>query len=175
MKLKNTHTMNKEMQTNNSTGFTLVELLITTSLTVLLMLTITTMFMTFLIGNSKTNVKKTIKEEGLHAMNQMEFIMKNAHYVEGTCGTGNSIAITSLDGGTSTYSEQNGKIASSSGTFTSYLTSDTVSISNLNFACTGVTGNRQIVITFDLDKDAPTLSEDTNVSESFQTTVNVRN
>ena len=123
MKLQKTYLTHKETQTNNSTGFTLIELLITTSLTVLLMLTITTMFMTFLIGNSKTNVKKTIKEEGLHAMNQMEFIMKNAHYVEGTCGTDNTISVRNLDGGITTYSEVNDngiyKIASNSSILTS--------------------------------------------------------
>jgi competence protein ComGC len=178
--------MHKEIQTNNSTGFTLIELLITTSLTVLLMLTITSMFMTFLIGNSKTNIKQTVKEEGLHAMNQMEFIMKNAHYVvDSTCtpGTSGTIGITGLDGGTSTYSNEDGKIASvsassvsgSSSEFFTYLTSGSVTLSNLNFNCTGVAGNRQIVISFDLEKNAPTLSADSLVKESFQSTVSVRN
>lgn len=168
--------MHKDLQTTNSTGFTLIELLITTSLTVLLMLTITTMFMTFLVGSSKTNIKKTVKEEGLHAMSQMEFIMKNAHYVDGTCGTGDNISIRSLDGGTTTYSEINDngtyKIASNS----SILTSSAVDTQqSLLIECSGDVGNRQIKISFTLYKDAPTLSEDAPVSESFESTVNVRN
>jgi len=166
--------MHKDPSNINQTGFTLIELLITTSLTVMLMLTITTMFMTFLVGNSKTNVSKKVKEEGLTALSQMEFIMKNAHYVEGTCTSGSSIDITSLDGGTTTYSVLNNKIASSS-TTTRYLTSDNVDISGLNFECTGETGNRQIIVSFDLEKNAPTLSDEALVSEHFEAIINMRN
>jgi competence protein ComGC len=171
------------IQTSKSTGFTLIELLITTSLTVLLMITITSMFMTFLIGNSKTNIKKSVKEEGLHAISQMEFIMKNALYVvDSTCtsGTSDTISIVNLDGVTSTYSTINKKIAyvSAPGSpeeFTSDLTSESVNLTDLNFDCSGPVGNRKIVVSFVLDKNAPTLGEDSNVSESFQATVNVRN
>ena len=83
---------------------------------------------------------------------------------------GNSIAITGLDGGTSTYSNLASKIASSSGTFTAYLTSDSVTLTNLSFDCTGTTGNRQIVISFDLAKNAPTLGDDAPINESFTST-----
>lgn len=174
--------MTKNLPKTNQTGFTLVELLITTSLTVMLMLTITTLFMTFLIGNSKTNIRKKVKEEGLTALSQMEFIIKNAHYVEGTCSSGTSIDITSLDGGTTTYRQQtvNGidKIASTSAStppVTKYLTSDSVNISDLNFACTGETGNRQITISFKLTKNAPTLGEESIIEEDFKSIVNMRN
>lgn len=174
--------------TQNSTaghthGFTLIELLITTSLTVLLMLTITTMFMTFLLGNSKTNVRKSIKEEGLHAISQMEFIIKNAHYFDEDASdclaNQNSITIVGLDGGSTTYSTVSdggvNKIASTSATATTHLTSSTVTLSNLLFDCSGDVGNRQIRIRFQLDKDAPTLGSDSNLSESFETTVTMRN
>lgn len=157
------------------TGFTLVELLITTALTVLLMLTITTMFMTFLIGNSKTNIRKTVKEEGLHALNQMEFIIRNARNYDAsfqTCTSGlSTIRVVGLDGGLTTYSDTGGKIASNS----SRLTSDAVTLSGLNFDCSGDVGNRQVKITFMLTKAAPTLSADSNISESFESTINMRN
>ena len=174
--------MIKNLPKTNQTGFTLVELLITTSLTVMLMLTITTMFMTFLVGNSKTNIRKKVKEEGLVALSQMEFIIKNAYYVEGTCGTGTTIDITSLDGGTTTYSQQTvdgiNKIASTSAALppvTKYLTSDSVNISNLNFVCTGETGNRQVIVSFSLTKNAPTLGEESIITEDFKSIINMRN
>ncbi len=164
--------------THNKTpqaGFTLVELLITTSLTVLLMLTITTMFMTFLVGNSKTNIRKSVKEEGLHALNQMEFIIRNARYYDETffpCAPNQStIRIIGLDNGVTVYSTQAGKIASNS----ARLTSDAVTLTSLAFDCSGDVGNRQIKIRFTLDKDAPTLNTDSNISESFEATVNMRN
>jgi competence protein ComGC len=168
------------MGNNNSTnsaqaGFTLIELLITTSLTVLLMLTITSLFMTFLLGNSKTNVRKIIKEEGLHAISQMEFLIKNARYYDDSfqpCADNqSSIRIIGLDNGITTYQVQDGKIASNS----SRLTSDTVTLSSLRFDCSGVSGNRQIKISFTLAKDIPTLGANENISESFETIINMRN
>ena len=171
--------LHSSLSNKHSAGFTLIELLITTSLTVLLMLTITTMFMTFLIGNSKTNVKKTVKEEGLHAMSQIEFILKNAFYVDEstiTCGSGMpSIQIVSLDGGLTefrTISDSGvNKIASNSAT----LTSDAVILENLRFDCSGEVGNRKINVSFTLRKNAPTLSNDDVISEEFTSTVNIRN
>ena len=175
----NTTASNTFKQNNNQDGFTLVELLITTGLTVLLLLTITSMFMTFLIGNSKTNVRKTVKEEGLHALSQMEFTLKNAHYYDDSfeqCIPGrDSIKVVGLDGGETIYSTANdegvAKIASNS----SRLTSAAVTLSNLTFDCTGESGNRQITVSFDLEKVAPTLNADSDISESFQTTINMRN
>ncbi len=157
-------------------GFTLIELLITTSLTVLLMLTITSMFMTFLIGNSKTNIRKTIKEEGLHALSQMEFIIKNARYIEGACSSGmTTLSVVGLDSGVTLYSTATdstiNKIASNS----ARLTSATVTLNNLIFDCSGEVGSKQIKVSFNLEKVAPTLNEDSEISESFETTISIRN
>lgn len=167
--------MNTKLLSIKQNGFTLIELLITTSLTVLLMLTITTLFMTFLLGNSKTNIRKTLKEEGLHAINQMEFIIKNASYYDATyaaCAENlTSISIVGLDDGTTVYQLSGTQIASSS----SLLTSTTVDASDLNFDCSGTAGNIQIKISFTLEKAAPTLGENELISESFTTTVNMRN
>lgn len=173
--------MHKHKQVTK-TGFTLIELLIVTSLTVLLLLTITSMFMTFLLSNSKTNTKKTVKEEGLHAMSQMEFLLKNAFYIDEEltpCTTGmTSIAVVSLDGGTTRLQtetqDESGieRIASNS----SSLTSDSVTLSNLRFDCSGAAGNRQVKVSFDLEKNSPTLgTEHAPVTESFTSTVLLRN
>ena len=160
-------------------GFTLIELLITTSLTVLLLLGISSLFMTFLLGSAKTNTRKTIKEEGVQALSQMEFLLKNAHYIDetvSTCTNGmSSITIISLDGGSTTFStladasdENHNKVASNS----SFLTSSSVTISNpLTFDCSGTVGNRQIKINFGLEKITP----DGTSSQLFSSTVNMRN
>lgn len=171
--------MHYQQRRTRQDGFTLIELLIVTSLTVMLLLTITTMFMTFLVSNSKTNIRKSVKEEGLHALSQIEFIIKNARYYDDTfqaCGTGlNTIRVVGLDGGVTTYSTSNGKIASNSATLNSNLTSDAVTLSGLTFDCSGDTGNRQIKVTFSLSKNAPTLSADSVISEPFETLINMRN
>lgn len=176
---------------NNNSGFTLIELLITTALTVLLMLGITSMFMTFLLGNSKTNTRKTVKEEGSYALSQMEFLLKNAHYIDETINGNNcqdnmtEIDIVSLDGGTTTLGTietpaTSGvmKIASGSDGILDEdsiaLTSDSVLFINgeeLLFDCSGPVGNRQVKINFGLSKITP----DGTVTESFSSNVNIRN
>lgn len=160
-------------------GFTLIELLITTSLAVLLLLAISSLFMTFLIGNSKTNTKKTVKEEGYFALSQMEFLIRNSKYIDETatpCTVGmNDITIVSVDGGSTTFAavtdtadNNNIKIASNS----SYLTSGNVTVSsNPIFDCTGSVGNRQIGISFGLEKITP----DGTVSEQFSSIISLRN
>lgn len=172
--------MKQDLPITNQTGFTLIELLITTALTVMLMLTITTMFMTFLIGNSKTNIRKNIKEEGLHAISRIEFILKNSKYYDDTfqpCQSNlSTIRVVNFDGGTTTYSEINDngitKIASNSSILTS---SDVDTNSTLRFDCSGEVGNRQVKVQFTLEKLAPTLNADQNITENFETIVNLRN
>lgn len=162
--------MNSEQHKKN--GFTLIELLISTTLIVLLMLGISSLFMTFLIGSAKTNTKTTIKEEGVYALSQMEFLLKNARYV-GTdsdpCDTNmDEITVTSFDGGETVFERDDERIASNS----SYLTSKAVDISSgPRFDCTGTVGNRQVKISFTLRKVTPDGTE----SEEFESIVNVRN
>ena len=158
-------------------GFTLIELLITTSLTVLLLLAISSLFMTFLIGNSKTNTKKTVKEEGFYALSQMEFLIRNSQYIDGPCMPEmTSIVIVSKDGGSTTLTalpdaddDNKIKIASNSAFLTSGAV--TLDLENSRFDCSGSVGNRQVGIRFGLEKTTP----DGIVSEQFNSIVSLRN
>ncbi|MCB9813645.1 MAG: prepilin-type N-terminal cleavage/methylation domain-containing protein [Pseudomonadales bacterium] len=167
----------KYISSSKNKGFTLIELVISMSLITLLMLGISSLFMTFLLGSSKTNTKKTVKEEGIHALSQIEFLLKNALYVDENitpCTSGmTSIAIISADNGTTTFAkitdvDNYEKIASNS----SALTSGAVTISSdPKFDCNGPVGNRQIGIDFELQKITP----DGTVTEHFNSIVNLRN
>ena len=158
-------------------GFTLIELLITTSLTVLLLLAISSLFMTFLIGNSKTNTKKTVKEEGFYALSQMEFLIRNSQYIDGPCMPEmTSIVIVSKDGGSTTLTalpdaddDNKIKIASNEAFLTSGAV--TLDLENSRFDCSGSVGNRQVGIRFGLEKTTP----DGIVSEQFNSIVSLRN
>ncbi|NCN87733.1 MAG: hypothetical protein GW941_02460 [Candidatus Pacebacteria bacterium] len=161
-------------------GFTLIELLITTSLTVLLLLAISSLFMTFLIGNSKTNTKKTVKEEGYYALSQMEFLIRNSQYIDETVTPCMpemmSIAIVSKDGGSTILTAlpdaaDNSKIKIASNE--AFLTSGavTLDLENSRFDCSGSVGNRQVGIRFGLEKTTP----DGIVSEQFNSIVSLRN
>lgn len=67
-------------------GFTLIELLVVTSIVIMLLLTISSMFMTFLISNARTNISRQIKAEGSEMIDRMEFVLRNARSVNQTSG-----------------------------------------------------------------------------------------
>lgn len=169
----------------NSRGFTLIELLIVISLTVILMLSASVLFMTFLISNSKINSAQLVKQEGRYALQQMEFLLRNAleilpNGLSQECETDMSeIVFYSLDGGTTSLGiEDDGgvnKIASNSGI---YLTSDAVTITDgPTFSCVQDSdeSHPHISITFTLRKGTPGLDRDRDiVEETFSTSTTLR-
>lgn len=156
-------------------GFTLIELLVVTSLLVFLLISISALFMTFLLSGTKLNTRNLVKAEGRHALNQMEFMLRNA--LELTTNTGGQvcqpgmdrISLLSSDGFETEFRAQGGKIASNSAN----LTSETVQLVNgPTFDCeTGATGEGYVRISFELSKTVP----DAVVTERFSTIVSLRN
>ncbi len=123
------------MVNQQQTGFSLIELMIVVSLTVMLMLAASTIFLTFLVGNTRTNSSQLIKQEGQYALNQIEFLLRNSLELVPN-GLGQEcqndmpeISFKSLDGGVTTLSRESDdsvdKIASNS---SMYLTSDAVEL-----------------------------------------------
>ncbi len=169
----------------NHRGFTLIELLIVISLTVVLMLTASVLFMTFLISNNKVNSAKLIKQEGRYAIQQMEFLLRNSiELLENDYGQECSadmaeIKFLSIDGGiTYLRIEDDGgidKIASNSGI---YLTSDAVEITDgPTFDCTQDSdqSHPHINISFTLRKGTPGLDQNRDiVEETFTTSTTLR-
>jgi prepilin-type N-terminal cleavage/methylation domain-containing protein len=84
------------MKQKMKAGFTLIELLVVTSIVVLLLLTISAMFMTFLLSNARTNVTRQIKAEGSEMIDRLEFVLRNARSVNQTSG----VSIGCVQGGT---------------------------------------------------------------------------
>lgn len=177
----------------NQSGFTLLELLIVAGLSVLIMMTATTMFLTFIITSKKSNIKQKVHNEGEAALNQIEFILRNSQkLVAGLDGATicnndpdtptNNIAVQGLDGYVTTlqtYPLADGQLASYSTAINDYyyLTSDETTISNLEFTClTGGEENTYYVSTsFDL-KIGSSASNDKDTSiEHFQTGITLRN
>ncbi len=162
-------------------GFTLIELMIVTSLMVILILTVSSMFMTFLISNARTNTKNTLKVEGSYALSQMEYLLRNSFEITENasaqiCQIGmDSIAFESIHGGITELAldTAEAKIASNS----AFLTSSAVAASGLVFDChENADGSRYVDITFQLDKTAPTINEtNTPSTEQFKATVVLRN
>lgn len=165
------HNLKKSWQS----GFTLIELLVVTSLLVFLLISISALFMTFMLSASRLNTRNTVKAEGRHALNQMEFMLRNALEISTNgngqvCSTGmNRIALLSSDGFITEFSALDGKIASNS----AKLTSESVQIvSGPTFDCEyGATGDGYVRITFELRKTIP----DSVISERFSSIVSLRN
>ena len=166
-------------------GFTLIELLIVIAMSVVLMLTASTLFLTFLVGNTKLNSEKLIKQEGRYAIQQMEFLLRNAielipNYSGQECEASmSSIRFNSIDGELTTFMvEEDGgvdKIASNSGV---YLTSNAVTIvDGLHFECIQEDdqSHPHININFTLRRGTPGLDEERDIiEETFSTSTTLR-
>lgn len=176
--------MQSMLPTNNK-GFTLLELLIVVSLTVILMLSASALFLTFLVSNTKGNALQRVNEEGEYALSQMEFLIRNSIEIlpnssGQTCEQDmTELVIRSIDNGTTMFAaEEVGgvtKIASNSGV---YLTSGAAEIiAGPEFDCTTTEagGTQYVTIQFTLRKGTPGLDQDKEIVEqAFQTSVSVR-
>lgn len=88
-------------------GFTLIELMVTTVITTILLLTASTILMTFFLTNSRTAVRRQIKTEGARALDRIEFVARAAQDCTDTNGvsntTGSDITFTNTDGTTTEF------------------------------------------------------------------------
>lgn len=168
-------------------GMTLVELLVATTLLSILLVTVSSMFMTFVTSSAKTSVKESVIFEGNYAMGQLEFMIRNAMELIApsggsvACQTGMSqIALISQDGYITQFEARNNKIASRAASpsdpnsFTDYyLTSDDVQItSGPTFDCYQDGEARFVTVDFTLRRTNVTGSFGT---EHFANTIQVRN
>lgn len=171
-------------------GFTLIEILVVISLTVLLMMTAATVFMSFLVSNSKLTALNLVKSEGDYALNQLEFFIRNSIGLETTpeivdvCAAGmEAIAVRSIDGEVTVFSlepdpddDNKIKVASSSAEGVVFLTSSAVDIGQLTFDCSQPEfgGSTQVNITLEIDRALETEDERDMASQQFQTSTAIR-
>ncbi len=174
-------------------GFTLIELLVVTSLTVMLMLTATSVFLTFFISEAQTEVIGDITDEGDYAISQMEFLLRNAvelvpNVAGNVCHAGmTQLRLKSFDNeittlGRRTDSNGDAFIASNS----ARLTSDNVTLSDpadipLNgnpvFRCRQSEDKTvtSVETIFYLEKPAANFQDGSQINrERFNTTVTIR-
>jgi len=168
-------------------AFTIVEMLVVISLTVLLMLTATSLFMAMLIGNTKGTVTQKVKSEGEYAASQIEFLLRNAvslqpNLLNQTCVAGmDSLSLKSIDNGVTTLSKETDpsdgkdKIASNSGI---YLTSGTTDITaGPTFDCRQSNDGTKtyVTVSFALRKGTPGVDKPRDIVEQvFTTSVSLR-
>jgi type II secretory pathway pseudopilin PulG len=152
-------------------AFTLLEMLVTTGITAIMMLTVTTLFISFLSTAHKSKISQNLREDGNNAMIDMINQIRNASEIVTECNDGDaltSLSLISQDGLTTTFTEENDKIASISaenGTF--YLTDSADGLDRLNpfvFSCNNnESGAKYVSIFFTLksgtgDSNSPNTS-----------------
>lgn len=122
-------------------AFTLLELLITSSITALLMLAITSLFISFLASAYKSRISQSLRESGNNTMIKIVEMIRNANEIGSYCNADyplDYINLTGQDGLYTLIKVENNQIASISATNKSYLTESSASqnhISNLLFKC----------------------------------------
>ena len=155
-------------------GFTLIEVLVITGLTAILLLSSSAIFMTFLVNQSLISQKQQIKIEGDNALKQMSQVLREAKVVE-ECGVGKSnIIFSDLSGNQATFDNTNDRVASKSGNSTTYLTSENLALSNFLTDCFYVNNSYLVKIQFTLTNPGPNFNNNP-LNQTFSTTVNLRN
>lgn len=142
-------------------AFTLLELLITTSITALLMLAISSLLITFLASAYKSRLSQSLREAGNQAMNQMLEMLRNANEISSPCQSQeylSEISLINTDGLSTTFREENDRIASVSGQQTFYLTQSPVAqdvdyLRDLRFNCSLTpSGKKYLSVSFTLQR-----------------------
>lgn len=182
----------KELVHKYQAGFTFIELLVVVSLSVIIMLSVTTVFMMFLVGSSKTTSSQSVSAEGNAALQRITFLIRNAVRLLPN-GAGQiceadmeGISIQSLDGKPTIFFVENDsedskdKIASNSGNY--LISGDVDLIENTDgqplFSCQSSADGRRryVTVTFTLRKGTPGVDEARDIVEQrFQSGVLLRN
>lgn len=138
-------------------AFTLLELLVTTSVTALLMLAISSLFITFLATAYKSRISQNLRESGNNAMTQMIEMIRSANEISSICDGDvplNYIDIINQDGLSTIIREEDDRIASVAADSKFYLTESVTNsdyLSNLLFTCYPTPeGKKYIEINFTL-------------------------
>lgn len=174
------------MKSRSQSGFTLIELMITTAISAVLLLAVSSVFMVTLLGNARASIKQQISDEGKYALEQMKFILRNSVALSDSqdcLADQPTFSIVNQDSSEVQFSlatqalhiqrkEASDENFPNTGTSTA-LTSTAVVASNLQFSCEVLpaTGQKNITVSFILAKT----QDSVNLSETFSSIVQLRN
>lgn len=177
--------MSNSLQHSKQAGFTLIEILVTMTLTALVMMGITSLFITFIVSAGKSRISQGVRENGTVAMQKMIEEIRNAREIGGgsfICdgATANlSLPFVSADQIISSIEEIDDKITIIKTTDNYYLTSDfDVSVDNLqdlNFTCYLTSSGKYVEISFTLRTSDSANPSTTHSQLDFQSGVTLRN
>lgn len=154
-------------------GFSLLEMIVVVSLFGLAGATFVSFLFASILGNSKAEIVKDVRQNGSWALAVMEGLIRTAVDLESQCTAAQTITVRNRDNALTTFDCSGNRIASNS----AYLTSSNLVVSDCSIVCDGEVGTSPTVtIHFDLSRAQ---SEDLRTSEKavieFETTVIIRN
>jgi len=162
-------------------AFTLIEILVTVSLSAIIMLGVTSLFITFITVTGKARLSQNIRENGTVAMQKMIQELRNAREVGGgtfvcdgsTINT--SVPFINADYVSSNVQANSNRILLTMGANTYYLTSNTNQLRDLHFVCYDTDVAKYIEISFTLASSTATTRSVTHSQLDFVSGVTLRN
>jgi len=152
-------------------GFTLIEMLVATSVIVVVGTIVVSLFLSNLRAASKSKLLTKVKQNGNYALSVMERMIRNAQSISNCSGTSSSLKILNPDGGITEFICGD-QIASNSGTF---LTSAGLKVSDCSFECVQPQGKPAVVtIRFKLSQKGTSLGKEFTAQAAFEATVSAR-
>lgn len=153
-------------------GTSIIELVVVIGLISLLALAMSAIMLTTIVSSNRIRRLTQIKQAGDYVINQVQTLIRNARYID-SCDTTNHILTTlNPDGRTTDILLENGRVASNSGT---YMTSDTLSVTNFSVTCEPTQNPVLIKIEFDMTQKTSSGNSQENSTLHFETTTNLRN
>lgn len=175
----------KILQPSPKAGFTLIEILVTVSLTALIMMGITSLFISFIVSAGKSRISQSVRESGTVAMQKMIEELRNAQAI--------SLTPTQCDGSTEldelsfiktdatnnevvgVFSSTENRILFNEDGNPYYLTSENHILKDLTFVCYGAETAKYIDISFALASSADAINSPTHSQLDFKSGVSLRN
>lgn len=165
-------------------GFTLIELIVVSTLSALLLFTTTTMLITIIQGNTRTTIRKALDDQGDEAMAQIEFVLKNSVEIiensdEEICEENmEMIRVLTLEDDNIEFRRNSNQLIMEKNGSTTPLTSDAIDIQgNPDFDCfENTNGEKYAEVSFTLEKEITGGFQETeDLEQEFSSLIEFRN
>lgn len=157
----------------NKSGFSLIELVVVIGLLSLLILAITSTSLMSVISSNRIRTTTKVKQAGNYALDQISTLIRNSKAITACDDVQETLTLINQNGDQTTFSIENDKIASNSGT---YLTPDNLSVANFDFTCLPDTTNPNFIkLSFDLKETLIIDRQSSNPTLHFETSTSLRN
>jgi len=166
---------------SGKTGFTLIEVLVISGLTVIIMLSTVSLFMTFLISQARITQKQQLKNAGNSALKQMTQVLREAKSIN-PCNpaSSNSIMFTDINNGTGSYQRSifdNGNygINYSTEASSNFITSQDMNIISFVSNCYTSQESQLVKVTFVLQNPRIQGPSNEPLNQEFSVNIQLRN